>query len=151
RPLSCFRRTTNMTMRARRTVRSSKVCKLRVTDRDLWLLEGLAKMRFLTTGQLAKVYFNASRWYANKRLRNLLDAGFVKAWVRNLAEENIYSITRSGVASVEDRDAISRREIKLPYGLDENLKHLLAINDVRTSLAISLPEVGGEILWWLSD
>src|SRR5262249_5747231 len=120
------------------------------TERDIWILEALAKMRFLTTSQLAKLYFNGSPWYPNKRLRRLLDAGLVKAWVRNLAEENIYSITRSGLAAGENRDETSALT-KIPYRLDENLAHLLAINDVRTALAVALPESNAEILWWRSD
>src|SRR5688572_18758264 len=128
--------------RPRRTPRKAAKTtgsKLRIKERDLWLLEGLAKMRFLTTSQLSKLYFNGSRWYPNKRLRNLLDAGLVKVWVRNVAEENVYSITRSGFAAINDPNAVLPQGTKMPYRLDENLTHLLAINDVRTSLAVSLP------------
>jgi hypothetical protein len=31
------------------------------------------------------------------------------------------------------------------------LEHLVALNDVRVALAVSLPDAGGEILWWRSD
>jgi len=140
-----------MAQRLKRTMRGNPGSKLRLVERDLWLLEGLAKMRFLTTRQLGKLYFNGSRWYPNKRLRRLLDAGLVKAWVRNLAEENVYSITRSGFAAIENGNATSRPKIKIPYGLDENLPHLLAINAVRASLAVTLPDANGEIVWWRSD
>jgi hypothetical protein len=140
-----------MASRTHRTVRSLKLSKLRLTTRDLWLLEGLAKMRFLTTGQLAKIYFNGSRWSANKRLRKLLDGGHIKAWVRNLSEENVYSITRNGLLAVENGNVSLPLETKIPYSLDGNLEHLLTINDVRTSLALDLPEANGQILWWRSD
>jgi|SRR5215469_4476309 len=140
-----------MASRTHRTVRSLKLNKLRLTTRDLWLLEGLAKMRFMTTSQLAKLYFNSSRWSANKRLRKLLDAGHLKAWVRKLSEENIYSITRNGIHAIENENVSLPLETKIPYSLDGNLEHLLTINDVRTSLALDLPEANGEILWWRSD
>jgi len=139
-----------MAIRNKRTIPRSLLGKIRVTERDVWLLEGLAKMRFLTTSQLAKLYFNGSQWYPNKRLRNLLDAGLVKAWVRSLATENVYSITRSGIAAIEDRDTTLALKTTMPYGLDENLTHLLAINDVRISLVLTLSG-SGEILWWRSD
>ena len=87
--------------RASRHVSGRLHQKLRLSERDLWLLEGLAKMRFLTTSQISKLYFNGARWYPQKRLRNLFDAGLVKTWVRSLAEENIYSITRRGLAAIE--------------------------------------------------
>src|SRR5262245_19086234 len=139
-----------MRPRSKRRLQRVPLARMRLTERDRWLLEGLAIMRFLTTSQIAKVYFNGSRWYPNKRLRNLLDAGFVKVWVRNLSEENVYSITKSGLATIEERNDL-RPETKVPYGLDENLDHLLAINDVRTSLAITLTEANAEIVWWRSD
>jgi hypothetical protein len=49
--------------------------RVRLVERDRWLLEALAKMRFLTTRQLARLAFGGSRWAANKRLRKLFDAG----------------------------------------------------------------------------
>jgi hypothetical protein len=100
-------------------------------------------MRFPTTSQLASLYFNGSRWYPNKRLRNLLDAGLVKAWVRTLSEENVYSVTRTGIRAIEIENG-EWSKTKIPYLMDENLKHLLAINDVRTSLAIALPAADAE-------
>lgn len=140
-----------MAVRVHRTVRSPKIYKLRTTDRDLWILEALAKMRFLTTSQLAVLFFEGSRWSTNKRLRKLLDAGLLNVSVRSLSEENIYSITKRGLNTVEENNITLMYSIKTPRGLDENLNHLLAINDVRTSLALSLPETHGDIVWWRSD
>jgi|RhiMetdeSRZDD1v2_1073273.scaffolds.fasta_scaffold832397_1 Replication-relaxation len=131
-------------------MRGSPRQRLRLAERDLWILEGIAQMRFLTTSQLSKLYFDGARWYVNKRLRNLLDAGLVKVWVRNLAEENIYSITPSGLSAIRHRTS-GISEFKIPYGLVENLEHLLNINEVRISLALSLPQLGAEISWWRSD
>jgi len=121
----------------------------RVTERDTWILEALAKMRFLTTRQLARLFFQGSKWSANKRLRKLFDAGLVKVWLRSLSEENVYSLTQKG------RGLISQEVLKagaqVPRGLDGNLEHLLAINQVRISMALGLPKIGGEIAWWRSD
>jgi ribosomal protein S18 acetylase RimI-like enzyme len=113
-------------------------------------LEALGKMRFLETRQLAKLAFGGSRWAANKRLRKLLDGGLVRVWVRDLARDNVYSLTRAGLRELVDcSDGGS--SWKAPRGLDGNLDHLLAINEVRISLALSLVEAGGEIQWWRSD
>lgn len=121
----------------------------RATERDGWLLESLGKMRFLTTGQVARLGFGGSRWAAHKRLRKLLDAGLVRVWVRSLADENVYSLTPRGARRTVDQDAV--RLPAVPRGLDGNLDHLLAGNDVRVSVAVGLAGAGGELAWWRSD
>ena len=118
-----------------------------LTERDIWLLEALAKMRFLTTGQIAVLGFEGSRWAANKRLRKLLDGGLVCAWVRHLAEENVYSVDRMGARRLGD----GKEAPRVPRGLDGNLDHLLAINQFRIALALGLEKAAGEIAWWRSD
>jgi hypothetical protein len=105
-------------------------------------------MRFAITTQLTRLHFR-SRWAANKRLRRLLDSGLVRVWVRSLSEENVYSLDRAGCLMLEKSGAGDGWTV--PRGLDRNLDHLLAINQVRVSLAVSLPEAGGEIAWWRSD
>jgi hypothetical protein len=106
-------------------------------------------MRFLTTTQLARLAFQGSRWAANKRLRKLLDRGLVRAWVRSLAKENVYSLDRAGLRLLAEQDEDASRSV--PRGLDGNLDHLLVINDVRISLALDLPAMGGELRAWRSD
>lgn len=124
---------------------------LRQTERDLWIIEALAKMRFLNTSQLAKLFFHGSRWCTNKRLRRLLDTGLVKAWVRHLSAENIYSITPAALSWLENDEIGLPTEFTSPKRPDENLEHHLAINDVRISLALGLTKIQGEIVWWRSD
>ena len=137
--------------RTSRTVASPGRGSIRITERDLWVLEALAKMRFATTNQLAALFFDGSRWSANKGLRKLLDARLLNVWVRSLSEENIYSVTKRSLTAIEDENFTLSYETKPLRGFDENLNHLLAINDVRTSLVMTLPEAGGEIGWWRSD
>ncbi len=134
--------------RTRRPERRPRPGALRSTGRDRWVLEALGKMRFLETSQLARLAFGGSRWAANKRLRKLLDGGLVRVWVRDLARDNVYSLTRGGAAHLasDGEDAWP-----VPRGLDGNLDHLLAINEIRISLALGLAEAGGEIRYWRSD
>jgi hypothetical protein len=117
---------------------------MRVTSRDVELLEAVGKLRFTTTSQLARLYFH-SRSGANKRLRKLLDAGLVKVWVRQLAEENVYSLTRPGLKTL-DASGIS-----VPRELDGNLGHLLMLNEVRIRFALGLEAIGGGLAWWRSE
>src|SRR2546425_12729822 len=86
--------------RAPRDTRKGDAPRMRGTERDRWLLETVGKLRFATTSQLTRLHFT-SRWGANKRLRKLLDAGLVRAWVRSLSEENVYSLDRRGVRLLE--------------------------------------------------
>jgi hypothetical protein len=122
----------------------------RLTERDREVLQALGKMRFLTTRQITRLAFEGSRWAANKRCRKLLDAGLVRVWLRRLAEENIYSLTRVGGATAFEGDG-ARASAFVPRGLDGNLDHLLAINEVRLSFALGLAEGEGELLSWRSD
>lgn len=117
---------------------------MRMTSRDLEILEAVGKLRFTTTTQLARLYFG-SRSGANKRLRKLLDAGLVKVWLRQLAEENVYSLTRAGL-KILDASGIA-----VPRELDGNLEHLLMLNEVRIRCALGLEAVGGSLAWWRSE
>ena len=74
---------------------------VQLTERDAWILEMIKKMIFVTTCQIALLYFAGSRWSANKRLRRLLDGGFVRVWVRSLSEDNVYSLTHRGWLALE--------------------------------------------------
>ena len=87
---------------------------------------------------------------AVKRLRKLFDTGLVRVWVRDLTEENIYSLECAGVRVLEEQDT-NTHSYTVVRGLDGNLDHLLGINTVRVSLACTLPDVGGELTCWRSD
>jgi DNA-binding transcriptional ArsR family regulator len=136
-----------------RTVRCDVQPVVQLAERDRWLLEALAKMRFLPTSDLARLLFGGSRSAANKRLRRLFDAGLVRVWLRSLSEENVYSLTRAGLNAVRSNEQVAAQifSAKVPRGLDGKLDHLLAINRVRIALATTLPEAGGELTWWRSD
>ncbi len=89
--------------RTARTVRNTRSLRYRQSERDLWILNALGKMRFLTTGQIARLFCYGSSSAANNRLRQLFDAGLVRVWVRNLAADNIYAITPAGRQVLEER------------------------------------------------
>lgn len=125
---------------------------MRLMERDLWLLDALSRMRFLTTRQLARLLFGGSRWAATKRLRALLDAGYLNAWVRNLSADNVYSLTRRGLAALRTNDGVdSGPSRSLPRTLDSHIDHVLAVNDTRVAFATGLADIGGELSGWRSD
>lgn len=140
--------------RTKRTCRRVSECQSYRAERDEWLIEALWKMRFLTTRQIADLLFSGSRSAANKRLRRLLDAGVVRVWLRNLNVDNVYAITPRGrriLESCSTESAEPAVAITCPRELDGQLDHLLAINTIRISLAMDLPDTGGAIAWWQSD
>jgi hypothetical protein len=90
---------------------------------DLFILDAFAKMRFLTTTQIATLAFDWSRWAAHKRLRKLLDGGLIRVWARSPNKENVYSLDREGAKLFGESPSI-------PRILDGTLDHLLGINQV---------------------
>lgn len=137
--------------RVKRPIRRAVGSPHRQTERDCWLLEALAKMQFLVTRQIACLLFNGSRSAANRRLRKLLDKGWVRVWVPNLNCDNIYGLTFQGRRVLLENSGDLDPGIRYPRELDGRIDHLLAINSVRIALATGLPEVGAELAWWQSD
>lgn len=136
--------------RRSRSVPTNQSADVWLTERDGWILEALVKMVFATTTQIARLFFAGSRWSANKRLRQLLDGGYVRVWVRSLSLDNVYSLTRRGLLALEANPEEAIRP-RVPRVLDGTLDHVLAIGDVRISLAVTLPEIGGRLAWWRSE
>jgi len=136
-------------LRQSRTERRAGATAVLISDRDLFILEALGKLRFATTRQLTVIAFGSTS-ATNKRLRKLLDAGLVRAWVRSLTDENTYALTVAG-RSVLRRNQAVESEYQAPRRLDGNIDHLLGINTVRVSLASQLSTSGAELCWWRSD
>ena len=134
-----------------RTARNEpKPISIRLMERDLWILEGLMKMRVLQTRQLAKLYFGGSCAAANKRLRKLFDAGFIRSWLRNLSEDNLYTVTRLGIRTLQEQGECVITDTA-PSVLDGQLDQVLAMNRLRIAMAEQLEQLGGSLTWWLSD
>lgn len=136
--------------RQSRSQRRAEPTHVRLQERDLWILEGLTKMLFLRSSQISKLYFNDSRWAAQKRLRKLLDRKLIRVWVKGLSEENVYSLDRAGAKYLAEVNELTETPFA-PRGLARNINHLLYINDVRVALALALPGEDGELISWRSD
>lgn len=133
----------------RRGERHLRAAPIALRERDRWILDALGKMRFLTTSLIARLFFSGSRSAANKRLRRLFDAGLVRAWVRDLADDNVYALTPAGHDVLNDSAGPMAPVFPCPRRLDGRLDHLLAINAVRAAFAVTLPDA--TIVWWHSD
>ena|SRR3989442_5642926 len=138
-----------MRERTSRTHRKLDQGIVRLTERDLWILEALGRMKFLATTQIARLAFGQSRPAANKRLRQLLNSGVVRAWVRDLAQDNIYSLSDIGARVLGPPP--HKTPWPAPRGLDRELDHLLFINEIRIAFILGLIHIGAELGWWRSD
>lgn len=128
--------------------RRSSSRSLTLQKRDLWILEGLAKMRFLTTSQIARLYFGGARSITNRRLRRLCRAGYVRAFSRGLTTDRVFGLLPAG------RDALSEivqidMASSCPRRMDGQIDHRLAINTVRIVLSTTL--TAGSLHDWQSD
>jgi len=136
--------------RARRTEARRERGALRLTPRDIEVLEATGRMRYVTTPQLARLLFGGSQWAARKRLRRLFDAGCLRCWSPRLEAPNVYALTLRGARLLGHPDPHGE-PWPAPRGLDRRLEHLLAVNSLRVALATTLESESAVIEWWQSD
>ena len=120
-------------------------------QRDLWILEDTAKMRFVQASDHAKLHFDGSVDASTKRLRKLGKAGLLKVWEKAYGQKHVYTITRAGLHMIAKHGGDDLSYITPPKQLNEKLEHAALINQCRIALALELPKAGGELAWWRSD
>ena len=130
---------------------SQKQSTIDIQDRDIWLLEAIAKMRFIQVANEAKLHFDGSADAAGKRLRRLEKAGLVQKWEKAYNQKHVYAVTPAGLRTVAEHDGDDLSHVTVPKQLSGNLEHIFLINQCRIALALELPKAGGELDWWRSD
>jgi Replication-relaxation len=136
--------------RTRRSERNPSAARLQMTPRDEAILRAVGEMKFARADQIGRLFFNRHCSTVRNRLRRLVDAGLIKAWVTALAEPNLYSLTSRGLAALavgEPEDA----PLCVPRRLDGKVRHLGAINDFRVNLALALERARDGRLRWRSE
>lgn len=104
-------------------------------ERDPMICYALGRSKVLPTRDIALLAFG-SRETARDRLRKLHCAGLVRAHVRDLATDNLYTLTERGRAlAVEHLDA-DHGELVVVRTLPKQLDHLLGVNRVRVCLTV---------------
>ncbi|MEW6144122.1 MAG: replication-relaxation family protein [Thermodesulfobacteriota bacterium] len=87
--------------------------RLELSPRDLEILRSLYTYRFLTSTQLAKMFFS-SKSFADRRLRKLYDHGFLDRIQRPVTEgksELLYSLWTEGARVLSKKLNMSRQEL----------------------------------------
>ncbi len=121
----------------------------RLTDRDLRLLVKCAICRWLTTGQIQRLYFpKASLNAVQKRLRKLADAGYLRSYREHPTAEAVHALGPKGKSLVEEKGVEAIVSAEVP----QQLPHLLGVNEVRIAVETSATHVGYFFAYWqLSD
>lgn len=111
---------------------------MRLGDRDIAILNAVGRMKLLRTSDITALYFG-SKQTAIKRLRRLLDSGYLDCFVSALHEDNIYGLSSKGKAILLELQGVNAKHYPTPKGIGHtNLKHLFALNAFRISLVMGL-------------
>ncbi len=124
---------------------------LKIQERDIWLLETVAKLKMATADQVAVVCGFESAKQARKRLERFVKADYVQKFDNVFEQKRIYAITRLGLKLAQSESEYDLDHIKPPREMDGKMSHLHAINSTRLALACQLPNAGGYLSWWQTD
>src|SRR5258708_17572387 len=121
----------------------------RLTDRDLRMLVKCAICRWLTTGQIQRLYFPKATLNAvQKRLRKLSDAGYLRSYREHPTAEALHALGPKGKPLVEEKGVEASVSSEVP----QQLEHLLGVNEIRIAVETSAVQVAYFFAYWqLSD
>lgn len=121
----------------------------KLTDRDVRMLVRTAICRFLTTGQIQRLYFPKVTLNAvQKRLRKLSDAGYLRSYRESPTAEAVHALGPKGKPLVDEKGV----EGSLISEMPKHLPHLLGVNDIRIAVETSSVQVAYFFSYWqLSD
>lgn len=134
---------------------------IRVTDRDIEVVNSVYEHRFLLRDQVQALHF-PSRVTANRRLKLLfqheyLQRIFVPGGLNRNARNTqaIYCLDREGARLLAAEFGVPREEIDwYPHRNDVGeyfIHHRLRINDFRIALTLAAEERGDEIVVWVPE
>lgn len=119
--------------------------KINVAQRDRQIVSKCAACRWLTTQQIQQLFFTgASLNAAQKRLRKLAEAGYLRSHRESRMTEAIYAVGPKGKRLVEDQglEVLNRAEVP------RQIAHLTGINTVRAALETSDVGLAYFIPYW---
>src|SRR5437870_4875576 len=118
---------------------------VRLTDRDVRMLARLAVARWLTTAQIQRLYFpEATLNAAQKRLRKLSDAGYLRSHREHATSEAVHAVGPKGKPLMEEKGI----EVTLGSEVPRQLEHLLGVNQVRIAVETSTARVAWFFAYW---
>lgn len=131
----------------------------RLTERDQAVVRALYAYRYLTSSQVARLLF-PSQQTANRRLRALLQLGFVTYFEVPAVPERIYRLTRQGAELVARQKETPFEELRY-WSVNTHapkdyyfMRHFIAASDFRMALEAACRRAGVEVLFlpeWLAQ
>lgn len=105
---------------------------VRITERDVRLLATCAAARWLTTGQVQRLFFGDSTLDAvRKRLRKLSEAGFLQSRQSDRMSEMLHGIGRDGKEVLATKGI----DVAVERGVPDHAEHCIGINDIRIAVS----------------
>lgn len=105
-------------------------------ERDPTICYAIGRSKVLPTRDIALMSFG-SRETCRDRLRKLHCAGYVRAHVRELAADNLYTLTERGRDLVVEHLDADAAELVVVKTLPKQLEHLLGVNRMRVCLTVA--------------
>ena len=127
----------------------------RIQRRDIDILEAIHNYRFLTTSQVASLFFGTKK-RAERRLRKLYDAELVDRIFRPVVTgtaEIIYVLNRTGISILSQQTGMDTEDIEVSQQRARKLKplfldHFIDINQFRVALTLGSEANSFDVLFW---
>jgi hypothetical protein len=104
---------------------------VRLSERDLKMLAKCAAAKWLTTGQLQRLYFQSvTADAARKSLRRLATAGYLTAFRENRMAEALHAVGPKSKAILEGKGI----SVELSRTPPRQIEHLVGLNDIRVAV-----------------
>jgi len=118
---------------------------LRLSERDIRVLCKCAISKWLTTSQLARLYFpQVTPDAVRKSLRRLVEAGYLVVHREHQMAEALHGLGPKGKALLEAKGIAAEVTRKPP----RQIEHLVGINDVRVAVEVKAQQVAYFFACW---
>ncbi len=118
---------------------------VRLSERDIRVVLKCAVSKWLTTGQLARLYFpQVTPDAVRKSLRRLVEAGYLVAHREHQMAEALHGLGPKGKSMLEAKGLVAEVSRKPP----RQIEHLVGINDVRVAMEVKPAEVAYFFASW---
>jgi len=121
------------------------VVSVRLSERDIRVVSKCAVSKWLTTGQLARLYFpKVTPDAVRKSLRRLVEAGFLVVHREHQMAEALHGLGPKGKALLEAKGVTAEVTRKPP----RQIEHMVGINDLRVAVEVSPLQVAYFFASW---
>lgn len=127
----------------------------RLTERDTDVVVSIYKYRYLTSSQVATLHF-PSQQTANRRLRSLVEQGYVAYFTVPNIEERIYRLSPEGAKLVADMLGLAVDDLLWSKGTSAPkdyyfMRHFTAVSDFRIMLTKACEGSDVELLGFIPE